>query len=513
MSAQVIIKKYTGKDSDFGTVVSSLGIKRVDTCVPSVYSSEKLGGKTVPADDGSESQFYCIYRPDEPDCKAYSMECVFKLHLIKAPDTQLTNIRIYPVGKRPPSEHAAKLMIGNSISYSQPTNSKSMVAVHDIWDYSKEHPFYLTVSGLYGQVPNPSMSKMEYSVEYKDFGYGNLVCLDGARQIAVPVSIRTDAGNLTLKFKDRTFMAKSDIKRDVLEFVDPRTGLPIPHTYYRTITPAASGTDILSDGPVLELYVKTDEWNLMDLYPDGLIYKIPADTECDYVGTGYMIYWINTFAAEAGWQPIDDVTRETTTGYVPNRWFKSIYDATDATITENPEERPFDKPVEYYDVEVKCDEHGHPVYYINGSARPQLIFDVHKTYHFFNRSGGHFPMRFIGHMHSHMANNIDDIITDGIVVLHGNSDEEEIFVNPEKVLKSGHCINAYQCVCKPALGNVVYNRPLDMCGHYNMCRVGGGVYNPRMAGETDYVYLQLEVDGQTDPGYCIPDLEIYYDEY
>lgn len=107
MSAQVIIKKYTGKDSDFGTVVSSLGIKRVDTCVPSVYSSEKLGGKTVPADDGSESQFYCIYRPDEPDCKAYSMECVFKLHLIKAPDTQLTNIRIYPVGKRPQSEHAA----------------------------------------------------------------------------------------------------------------------------------------------------------------------------------------------------------------------------------------------------------------------------------------------------------------------------------------------------------------------------------------------------------------------
>ena len=68
MPAQVAIKKYTGKDAEFGTLVSSLGIKRIDTCVPSVYSSERLGGRTVPADDGSESQFYCIYRPDVPKC-------------------------------------------------------------------------------------------------------------------------------------------------------------------------------------------------------------------------------------------------------------------------------------------------------------------------------------------------------------------------------------------------------------------------------------------------------------
>ena len=512
MPAQVIIKKYTGKDSDFGTPVSSLGIKRVDTCVPSVYSSERLGGKTVPADDGSESQFYCLYRPDEPDCKAYSMECVFKVHLIKAPDIHLTNLRIYPVGERPKSEHAPILRIGNSITYSQPTNSKSHIAVHDIWDYSPEHPFYLTVGGLYGLVPNPNVGKMEYAVEYKDFGYGNLVCLDGARQIAVPVTVRTDAGNLTLKFTDRTFMANSKVERDVLEFVDPRTGMPIDHKYYRTVTPTSSGTEILSDGPILELYVKTKEWNMMDIFPDGLIYKIPADSENDYVGTGYMIYWINTFAAEAGWLPVDDITRQTSDTYVPNRWFKEIYDATDASIDEKPSKRPFDKPVEYYDVEVKCDEDGHPVYYVNGAAHPQLLFDIHKNYHFFNKSGAKFPMRFIGHMHSPMANNIDDVITEGVVVLHGNSDDEEIFVNPEKAMKAGQCINAYQCVCHPALGNVIYNRAVDMCGQYNMCRVGGGIFNPNMAGETDYIYLQLEVDGQSDPGYAIPELEMYYDE-
>jgi hypothetical protein len=51
-----------------------------------------------------------------------------------------------------------------------------------------------------------------------------------------------------------------------------------------------------------------------------------------------------------------------------------------------------------------------------------------------------------------------------------------------------------------------------MCGNYNLCRVDGGIYNPMRAGETDYVYLQLEVSGRADPGYCVPDIEIEYDE-
>ena len=152
MAAQVILKKYTGLDSEFGTVVKSLGIKRVDTAVPSVYSSEKLGGKVIPADDASEAKYYSIYRPDQPDCWNYSMECVFKVHLIKAPDIQLSNLCIYPVGEPPKDRSKApRLMIGNSITYSKPTNAKSVKAIHDIWDYSRENPFYLTVSGLYGQ--------------------------------------------------------------------------------------------------------------------------------------------------------------------------------------------------------------------------------------------------------------------------------------------------------------------------------------------------------------------------
>ena len=510
MSAQVIIKKYTGLDSEFGTVVKSLGIKRVDTALPSVYSSNNLGGKVIPSDDASEAKYYSIYRPESPECWNYSMECVFKVHLIKAPDIQLSNLCIYPVGEPPKNrDTAAKLMIGNSISYSKPTNARSKKAIHDIWDYSRENPFYLTVSGLYGQVVEPSYGKTEYSVEYRDCGFGNIVYLDGERQPAVPVSVRTDASDITLRFKDRTFMASTEHpERRLLDFVDPRDGKSIPDRYIRTVTQE----DAHGDGGIMELLVKTAEWNLMELYPAGLIYKIQRDRECDYDGSGYMIYWLNLYAQEAGWKPVCDYTTSTDVSYVPNRWFRSIYDTTDATITEVPEKRPFDKQVEYFDVEVRCEASGELNYYMNGMRRPVLTFDYNKTYHFMNRNGSKFPLRFIANRYAPTANNIDDVITSGIVVLHGNTDIEEVFVNPELVLKSGNAIGAYQSVCQPGLGNVAYMHPLDMCGNYNMCRVGGGIYNPRMAGESDFVYLQLQVSGSSAPGSAIPRLELGYDE-
>ena len=509
MPAQVIIKKYTGNDYDFGTVVKSLGIKRVDTAVPSVYSSKNLGGKVIPADDASEAKFYSVYRPDKPDCWNYSMECVFKVHLVKPPDVQLSNICIYPVGQRPESPNAPKLMIGNSITYSRPTNAKSVKAVHDIWDYSRDNPFYLTVSGLYGQVVDPAFNKYEYSVEYRDCGYGNVVYLDGERQPAIPVAVRTDAGDITLRFLDRTFMASNeDSNRRLLDFVDPVTGKKIDPKYTRVVRQE----DPHGDGGALELLVKTPEWSLMDIYPAGLIYKIQGDRECDYEGSGYVIYWLNLYAQEAGWLPVCDTTMQTDVSYVPNRWFRSIYDTTDATITEVVEQRPYDKQVVYYDVEAKFDETGRMSFFLNGARRPNLLFDLNKTYHFLNHSGSKFPLRFIGNMFAPQANNIDDVITDGIVVLHGNTDIEEVFVNPEKVLKAGKCIGAYQSTCQPDMGNMVYTHPLDMCGNYNLCRVGGGIYNPLLAGETDYVYLQLQVNSDTDPGAAVPELEIGYDE-
>ena len=60
MSARLELYKYTGKDGDFGTHVESLGLKRIDSCVPSVYSDEHLNGDTKPSDDASDSATYCI---------------------------------------------------------------------------------------------------------------------------------------------------------------------------------------------------------------------------------------------------------------------------------------------------------------------------------------------------------------------------------------------------------------------------------------------------------------------
>jgi hypothetical protein len=526
MPAQVAIKKYTGKDSEFGTLVSSLGIKRVDTCVPSTYSSERLGGRTIPADDGSESAFYCVYRPDDPKCKAYSMECVFKVHLTAPPDRQLTNIRLYPTGPRPRGKHPAVLRIGNSISYSRPSNNRSLIAVHDIWEFSRERPFYLSVSGLYGQVPQQRLAHTHYVVEYRDVGYGNVVFLDGERQPVIPVGVYTDkTKEVSLTFDDRTFAANKETLRPCLAFIDPGSGKDINKIahergigpFYKVVTPDSNGGVFPSDGPVLELKVKKTGdggWDLMEMFPNGLIYQIPNDDEFDYQGSGYVVAWMPLYFGEPGWNSTESGDTELVqTAFVPNRWFKRIYTTTDGTVKEEQLPDHFkNKPVEYYDVVAAPGSNGAPVYYLNGVERPQLIFDIHKTYHFFNRTGDKFPMRFLGNMFSPTAGNPDEVVSAGIVVLRGNTVMEELFVNPELILKAGSRVCSYQSLCTPGMGNVIYNQPLAMCGSYNMCRVGGGIYNPLMAGETDYVYMQLEVDGETDPGSCIPNIKLEYDE-
>ena len=152
------------------------------------------------------------------------------------------------------------------------------------------------------------------------------------------------------------------------------------------------------------------------------------------------------------------------------------------------------------------------MFYIDGLRQPILTFDAKCLYHFYNKDGDRFPIRFVENPHTPIANNIADVITDGIVILNGHTDREEIMINPEEIMKAGRRINNYQCVSDPAMGNAVFNVPLCLCGQYNMCRVNGGIYNPLMSGETDYVYLQLEVRGDSDPGYCVPDLVIEYDE-
>ena len=553
MSARVIIRKYTGKDGDFGTEVSSIGIKRVDTCVPSVYMAKDSGGNTVPADDASEARMYSIYTPDDPNCTNYSMESVFKICLVKAPDVQLSNIRLYPVGEPPrPGSKMPTLYIGNSVSYSQPTNAKSLVAVNDIWSYNREHPFYLTVGGTYGQRPDTQLGKMDYNVTYKDCGYGNVVYLDNERQLIVPVAQRapeSEEDEITLSFHDRSFEAKR--RRELLTtkgvedmlkafgnvvdimFIDHKTHLPtkIPQDYiqYRADEEGVV-MDLLVRQKTVDAEGNTVYVDLRDYYPEGLIYQLPMTQTDPNFNTGYGIVWVDLYPhpnketydklvymaqpniwAKADWlgKPSNEPCADFSHNYVEvgageSRGNDHPYDVKD--------KMPYDKPVQVHQVSVQQDPSGHFVYYIDGLRQPILSFDTRCLYHFYNKDGDRFPLRFVGNPHTPIASNIDDVVTDGVVILNGHTNREEIMVNPEEVLKAGKCIRNYQCVCEPALGNAVFNVPMFLCGQYNMCRVNGGIYNPQMAGETDYVYLQLAVRGDSEPGYAVPDIAIEYDE-
>ena len=540
MSAEVLIKKYTGKDGDFGTPVKSIGIKRIDSCAQSVYSSSQLEGTghTIPADDASDAQMYCVYRPDKPDCYAYSMESVFKIHLIKAPDVQLSNIRIYPIGDRPTSPHAAKLYIGNSINYTRPTNQKSLVAVNDIWDYDREHPFYLTVSGMFGQIPDPRLGKTEYVVDYKDCGYGNLIYIDNVRQPLLPVATRTDDNEkIVLTFKNRVNDNEHFIDFVAIPDRQPFTPGFVPVAEFTQIPDEYIQHDVIDGMKVTKLVVYDPDLglDLMAEYPSGIVYKIPPEGEEGSISynpnfnTGHLLIWARL---NNGTKGIGSTSFVPSFGahqhFPPAPWTKIDVDENTGIVEYSPDKPPYTpvegemlysnidpvsgKEIVYYDVEVQTDPICGLCYYFNGVRRPMLTFDLNKLYRIANRSGSNYPLRFIGNVFSPIANYVDDVVVDGITVEHGATNSEVILVNPEKILKSGKIVNAYQAVTAPGLGSYVFNNQLCMCGEYNLCKVDGGIYNPLNAGETDYVYLQMEVDGMTDPGFAVPNLAIEYDE-
>jgi hypothetical protein len=211
MPAEFQVIKYTGKDCEFGTPVSSIGLKRIDAAVPAVY-----GDPIVPGDDITDVNTYSIYRPDDENDTTYSFESIFKLKLKTPPDNQLSNIRIYPAIDEPDDNNKALLFIGMSQSYSRPTNNGSLVATNSIWNYTQDAPFLVTVGGEMGQTPDEQVSETNYNITINDIGTGNLIYLNEERQLDVPIV----EGN-TYQFVDKT--------SDTVEFTvyDPDTDLAI----------------------------------------------------------------------------------------------------------------------------------------------------------------------------------------------------------------------------------------------------------------------------------------------
>jgi len=440
MPATFQIYKYTGKDSAFGTPVTSIGIKRVDAAVPAVYQSVGSNG-VVPSDDKSDVNTYCIYRPDEPDASVYSFESIFKLVLKTPPSNQLSHIRLYPETSRPLDTKVPKLYVGNSRSYAKPTNSKSLVAVNDVWNYSKESPFLLKVNGNNGQYVDERLPVLNYNITIHDIGVGNLMYLNNDRQIDVPIIV----GN-SYQFIDKT--------NDGITFTvfDAVTNLPVVSS--DIIVSTVSGERVVTINATSALLLA---------YPSGLKYGNSTN-----VNMGYTITWIDL-----------SVTPATT---------------------------------EEYTVEVRTLSSGSKVYYLNGSKNPSINFDENKIYRFINVNGDTDPIRFLNNSTSVIANVEREIVINGVTVENGGTVNEVVTIDPVAVAEAGYVILGYQSVHNLGYGNTITNTRTCLVGNYNINTVNGGISNPMAAGETDYVFLQLEVRGDSTVGQTVPNIIIEYDE-
>lgn len=441
MSAKFTIIKYTGKDSDFGTEVSSIGIKRVDAAVPAVY-----GNPVVPGDDVSDAAMYSVYRPDESTATAYSFESIFKLKLAIKPDNQLSNVRIYPEGSAPTDPKAPKLFIGCSqAGYTRPTNNKSIVAVHNIWDFTKESPFLITVGGVSGTALDPQVSINTFNISLADIGYGNVIYLNNERQDTVQlVEPRAGYPNRSYTFLDRTSGAV------IFRVYNPLDNSLVTH---HSITTGTDGygrafTTIVADP------------SLLNAYPNGLLYG--SDT---VVGVGGIMEWIDLDG--------DPITIET------------------------------------HEVEVRTDSYNKPYFYIDGCRQPVINFDLNKVYVYNNHSGDTHPMRFINTDSTRAMES--NIVVNGISVQNGGTVNEIITVDPKVVKNDGFIITGYQSINADNVGAQITNTQTSYQGYYNINTVGAGT-NPPAAGETDYIYIQLEVKGDSTVGNFVPSLAIEYDE-
>lgn len=462
MAASFILYKYTGKDCMFGTPVVSLGLKRTDTCVPAVY-----GIPIVPADDKSDANTYCVYRPDLPNETTYSYETIWKMVLTVPPDHQLSNIRIWP--ERPPNPAcpappppapgcppnqvcpyvppppppgSAQIFIGESISFSRPTNKKSTVAIYDIYQFTRENPFYVTVNGNYGQHTNLTVDVINYYASLHDIGYGNVIYLNNVMQ-----------PNITIA------------EGSSYQIVNYATGMLDFQLFDPTTQTVITNSDIVfSTTPqgqqVMTINATT---NLMTAYPLGFIYG-----DLNNITIGGYINWL-----DLNQNPITTIV---------------------------------------YDVEVMYGTNGQPVYYLNGIENPVLNFENDIIYQFNNISGLTDPLRFLNNPNAVQANNPLEVVVNGVTVFNGGTANEVIYVDPSVVAQSGSCIRSYQSVYHTCFGNSVTMINTGLVGNYNIDTVGAGVANPMAAGETDFIFLQMATTVDTLPGDQMPNLIIEWDE-
>ena len=436
MSAVFQLRKYIGNDGSMGMYVSKIGLKRIDSVVPAVY-----GMPIVPGDDASDVNTYAIRRSDTNET-VYSFESIFKMVLTVPPSNQLSNVRIYPSTSVPLDPNIPKLFVGCSKSYSRPTNTKSLTALANIWDYSATSPFCVTVGNNFGQTVNDQLPVQSYSMRVHDLGYGNIIYLNNERQLPIPVV----AGNGTYT------IVNTSTSQMTISIYNPADLTVVSH--------ADITTAIVSGNQVVYINATTA---LKTAYPNGLLYGSSVSST-----VGGIVYWVD-FSASVVDTVVYDVTLET----LPN---------------------------------------GSKVYAFNGVRNPIINFRENMIYQFMNHVGDTDPIRFVNDSTLPMANVESKMVIDGVYVENGGTINEIVTVKPAETTVAGKVIRAYQSVLNGCYGNTVTNTNTALVGNYNINTVGAGVYNPMSAGETDYIYLQLEVAPDASVGQMMPDIIIEYDE-
>lgn len=434
MPAELSIFKYTGKCAEFGTPVSSIGLKRVDSAVPAVY-----GNPILPGDDKSDVLRYSVLVPTD-NSKVYSFESIFKIHLKTPPTNQLSNIRIYPEwpeGVDPLNPNAPIFKIGVSQSFSRPTNIQSTVATNLVSSYTQANPFQITIGGLSGYEISPEVFGIyTFQVTTGDTGSGNKFYINGEKQQPLRIIIGND-----------------------YTFVNNVTGTYVLNIYDTTDT-LVSDPDVEygTSGPLDIITIHATQ-DLFNAFPNGFKYGSSTDPNM-----GGFVEWFD----------IDDIGTET---------------------------------IEYT-VEVAA--HNNKYYfYLNGTRAPALDFREGKIYKFTNPHGNTNPFRLV----TQGKGGVEDfVIIDGITVENGGTINEIVTVDTTLMLAAGKVPSSYQSTTNESYGNIIRFVPLDSVGAYNMNTVGGGTSDPSAAGETDYIYLQIEVNKDTNPELFIPNLRIEYDE-
>jgi hypothetical protein len=435
MPAAFKIIKYTGKNSAFGTQVSSIGLKRVDAAVPAVY-----GNPIVPGDDKSDVNTYSVYRPDETADVAYSYESIFKLILTTVPSNQLSNIRIYPAINKPNDANLPDIYIGCSQNFTRPTNSVSLIATNDLWTYTADNPFKVTVGGETGQAVDENVPVINWNATVHDLGTGNLIYMNGERQIGIDIIV----GNTYTIINNATSLITIKIYDDSDVLVTDSD------VVYSTV----SGNQVITISATLTLLAS---------YPNG--FKYGSDTGVTVGGT---ITWL-----DLGADPVEIVD---------------------------------------YEVDLEVLANGDSVYTLNGERRPTLNFLENRKYRFTNLAGATNPIRFLDNVTSLIANTEAEIIVEGITVTNGATASEVVLVDPKAVRIAGGAILSYQSTVNGAYGNIITNINTALIGNYNLNTLGAGTANPLAAGETDFIFLQVKVDGVSSVGQLIPDITIEYDE-